>query len=250
MASHLGAALYHYKQTLHQPGQTQIQSLAFFGSDLEIESYLAEKANHNLKRLKFEKMDEDSLLDRAVEMLNTGKIIAWVHSNQEFGPRALGHRSILADPRKSQIRDKINYIVKKREGFRPFAPSVKKEKAHLYFEITDNQPLSCMLYTVLVRMEYRQQLLAVTHIDGGARVQTVDKEQEPLYWRLLDKFEKKTGIPMLLNTSYNIKGQTIVLNAKDAIETFLKMEIDALFMSGYLFCKLEVTVDEQSIVAA
>jgi carbamoyltransferase len=157
----------------------------------------------------------------------------------EYGPRALGNRSILADPRDPGMRDKINALVKKREGFRPFAPIVTKEAAAKYFDIQegDEDTYAHMLLVTQVRPEFRDKLPAITHIDGSARVQTVSRENYPKLWELLRAFEALTGMPILLNTSFNVKGQPMICTPAEALDTFL-------------FARLDVLVLENSLVSA
>jgi carbamoyltransferase len=131
------------------------------------------------------------------------------------------------------MRDRINKAVKKRESFRPFAPSVKLEKAHIYFEINQDMEFPYMLFTAQVKEEYKKVLPAITHVDGSARIQTVNKNDHPLYWKLINEFEKKSNIPILLNTSFNVKGQPIVCSPEDAVKTLLSTDIDALFIGQY-----------------
>lgn len=236
-----GAALYYYYHHLNQTGRDQPQRLPLFGPVADLEKYLLTLAPDFLtnKQIAYQRVAQEDMLEQAAEMLAQGKVIAWVQGGMEFGPRALGHRSILADPRDPNMRNKINQIVKKREGFRPFAPSVKLEKAHLFFEVPEGKAFSCMLFVVPVRPEYQHSLPSITHVDGTARVQTVEKNEHPLYWRLLDKFEAKTGLPMLLNTSFNVRGQPMVCSAQEALETFLNVDIDALFIENIIFCKVK-----------
>ena len=182
-------------------------------------------------------MAEAELIAKAVDFIQAGKVIAWVQGRMEFGPRALGNRSILADPRDPTMRDKVNKIVKKRESFRPFAPSVKLDKAEQFFEIPASVAFPYMLFVAQVKQQYQKNLPAITHIDGTARLQTVDKTQHPKYWRLLDAFEKATGYPILLNTSFNVKGQPIVCGEKEALETFCSTELDALIIDNTIYYK-------------
>jgi carbamoyltransferase len=167
-----------------------------------------------------------------------GQVVAWVQGRAEFGPRALGHRSILADPRPAANRDRINSIVKKREGFRPFAPSVLLERAAEFFDLPLQADYSTMIHIVGVREEWKDRLGAITHVDGTARIQTVSDDIEPRYARLLREFEKLTGIPILLNTSFNVKEEPIVNSLDDAIETFLSTTIDALVVGDHLIERL------------
>jgi carbamoyltransferase len=157
------------------------------------------------------RLDEDALIDVTARALAGGQVVAWAQGAMEYGPRALGNRSFLADPRSDAIRDVINEKIKKRELFRPFAPSVKAESASDYFELRQSSPF--MTIVVPVRPDKRAVIPAVTHVDGTARPQTVDRAVNPRYWKLLDRLGN--GSTMLLNTSFNIQ-EPIVCSAADA----------------------------------
>lgn len=171
----------------------------------------------------------------AAEMLSQGKILGWFQGRMEFGPRALGSRSILADPRDPEMNAKVNNAVKFREWWRPFAPSLKKEAAGEYLESAEDSPF--MILTAQVRREKRAVIPSVTHVDGSARPQTVEKEVNPLYWRLIDEFEKRTGVPVIMNTSFNLRGEAIVNTPTDAIRTFFSSGMDALVIGNFLIEK-------------
>ena len=162
--------------------------------------------------------------------------MGWFQGRMEFGPRALGSRSILGDPRDPGMRDRINRLVKKREAFRPFAPAVTAEAASRFFEIDegDESAYSYMLLVTQVRDLFRQQFPSITHVDGSARVQTVAREDDRAFWSLLTKFGEISGAPILLNTSFNVRGQPIVCSPSEAIDTFLFAELDALAIGNYL----------------
>jgi carbamoyltransferase len=166
------------------------------------------------------------------ELLANGKIIGWFQGRMEFGPRALGHRSILADPRDPEMNAKVNNAVKFREWWRPFAPSMLKEVAGEYLEHACDSPF--MILTNPVRPEKRDVIPSVTHVDGSARPQTVEKEISPLYWNLINEFGKRTGVPVLMNTSFNLRGEAIVNTPTDAIRTFFSSGMDALVIGSYL----------------
>lgn len=180
--------------------------------------------------------DFTALCREVAALLADGKIVAWFQGKMEYGPRALGSRSILADPRDPGMRDRINALVKKREGFRPFAPVVKSESATRYFDIPsgDEETFAHMLLITQVRTEYQAHLPAITHIDGSARPQTVARDNYPQLWNLLDSFEGLTGLPILLNTSFNVKGQPIVCSPSEALDTFLFAGIHALVLGDYI----------------
>jgi carbamoyltransferase len=168
----------------------------------------------------------------AAELLSQGKILGWFQGRMEFGPRALGSRSILADPRDPEMNAKVNNAVKFREWWRPFAPSFKKEAAGDYLESATDSPF--MIVTAQVRPEKRSVIPSVTHVDGSARPQTVEKEINPLYWRLIDEFGKRTGVPVIMNTSFNLRGEAIVHTPTDAVRTFFSSGMDALVMGSFL----------------
>jgi carbamoyltransferase len=170
------------------------------------------------------------LCERTAGLLAEGKIVGWVQGGSEFGPRALGNRSILADPRPKETLDKINAI-KKREWFRPFAPAVLAEAQSEYFELEAASPY--MVLVSRVRKEKQALLGAVTHVDGTARVQTVERHTNPRFHELISAFARRTGVPVLLNTSFNIQGP-IVETPAQAVETFLRSELDALVVGNYL----------------
>jgi carbamoyltransferase len=168
----------------------------------------------------------------AAELLSKGKILGWFQGRMEFGPRALGSRSILADPRDPEMNAKVNNAVKFREWWRPFAPSFKKEAAAEYLESATDSPF--MILTAQVRAEKRSVIPSVTHVDGSARPQTVEKEINPLYWRLIDEFGKRTGVSVIMNTSFNLRGEAIVHTPTDAIRTFFSSGMDALVIGSFL----------------
>jgi carbamoyltransferase len=168
----------------------------------------------------------------AAELLTRGKILGWFQGRMEFGPRALGSRSIIADPRDPEMNAKVNNAVKFREWWRPFAPSLKKEAAPEYLESAYDSPF--MILTAQVRPEKREVIPAVTHVDGSARPQTVEKEINPLYYRLIDEFGKRTGVPVIMNTSFNLRGEAIVHTPTDAIRTFFSSGMDALVLGSFL----------------
>jgi carbamoyltransferase len=181
----------------------------------------------------FKLNSRETMVRNIAKKLNEGKIVGWYQGPCEFGSRALGHRSILANPTIVGMKDKINKTVKKREEFRPFAPMVIKDKQHVYFNVTDDVPY--MNQVVTVKDEYLDKLPAVTHVDGTARIQTIYKHT--IMYDLLIEFEKLSGYPILLNTSFNIKDKTMVLTPKDAIDTFHNTDIDLLIIDNYLIYK-------------
>ncbi len=193
-----------------------------------------------------------SLCREVAKRLDRGDIVGWFQGRMEYGPRALGNRSILADPRDPAMRDKINALVKKREGFRPFAPVVTKEAAAKYFEIQEGEEdtYAHMLFVTQVREEFREKLPAVTHIDGSARVQTVSQEHYPRLWELLREFEKISGLPILLNTSFNVKGQPMICTPVEALDTFLFARLNLLVLEEFLVSPRAGEIGETDRTAA
>src|SRR5713101_7448072 len=181
-------------------------------------------------KLRYSRMSDPAAT--AAELLAKGKILGWFQGRMEFGPRALGARSILADPLDTEMNTKLNNAVKFREWWRPFAPSLKKEAAGEYLESGTDSPF--MILTAQVRPEKRSMIPSVTHVDGSARPQTVEKEINPLYWRLLDEFGKRTGVPVIMNTSFNLRGEAIVHTPTDAVRTFFSSGMDALIIGSFL----------------
>jgi carbamoyltransferase len=168
----------------------------------------------------------------AAQLLSEGKILGWFQGRMEFGPRALGGRSILADPRDPEMTAKVNNAVKFREWWRPFAPSMKREAAGDYVESATDSPF--MIVTAQVRQEKQSVIPAVTHVDGSARPQTVEQTANPVYWRLIDEFGKRTGVPVVMNTSFNLRGEAIVNTPTDAIRTFFSSGMDGLVIGNFL----------------
>lgn len=183
------------------------------------------------KHKKFKSVEE--IIKHIVQPLNDGKVVGWFQGHIEFGARALGNRSILANPTLDGMKDRINRVIKKREGFRPFAPMVIKDQQHKYFEMKDDVPY--MNQVVKVKEEFKNILKAVTHVDGTARVQTV--QNHTVIHNLLLEFEKISGYPILLNTSFNVKDKTMVLTPKDAIDTFFDTEMDILVIGNFILEK-------------
>ena len=173
----------------------------------------------------------------AAQLIAAGRVVAWYRGRMEFGPRALGNRSILADPRHPEMRDRINTMVKMLEAFRPFAPAVTVEQVHEYFEVPAGTELPYMIMVVPVRREWRALLPAVTHVDGSARVQTVSEQDNHDFHVLLRAVGQATGREMVLNTSFNVKGQPVVNTPQEAIETFLRTGIDYLFLDNALISR-------------
>jgi carbamoyltransferase len=230
----LGAAL--YVQRLQSRGfHPQRMGAPLWGPDFspeEIQKALSARTDCLVQAVD----SFSALCGQVAERLSRGQIIGLFQGRMEYGPRALGSRSILADPRDPTMRDKINALVKKREGFRPFAPVVTKEAATKYFEIQEGEEdtYAHMLLVTQVRPSFRDQLPAITHVDGSARVQTVSRENYPRLWAVLRAFEEITGLPILLNTSFNVQGQPIVCTPAEALDTFLFARLDLLVLGDFL----------------
>ena len=176
----------------------------------------------------------DTLLSKTAELIKEGNIIGWFQGRTEFGARALGNRSILANPHLPDVRDRINKVVKKREMFRPFAPSVTHEDYQKYFKSEEDVPYMNQVVQVISETP----IPSVTHVDNSARIQTVTNEQNPLYYSLLKEFEKITGTPILLNTSFNLRGQTMVNDPATAVKTFKNCDMNYLVIGNYIISKI------------
>lgn len=188
-----------------------------------------------------EKLDDAPL--EAARLLAEGNVIGWAQGRSEFGPRALGNRSILADPRPEENKTRINAMVKKREAYRPFAPSVLEEYAHQYFAVPEGSQFPFMIMTVNVREDKRDELRAITHVNGSARVHTVNREINPAYWKLIEHFRTLTGVPVVLNTSFNNNVEPIVESVHDAMTTFLTTTLDALIVGDFLIRRKRVPLE-------
>lgn len=189
----------------------------------------------------YHRLDREALLQQTAQRLADQAVVGWFQGRMEFGPRALGARSILADPRNEKARDTVNLKIKFRESFRPFAPSILAERAGGYFSPAPESPY--MLLTSQVRREIRESpnaIPAVTHVDGSARYQTVTREDHPLYYDLLAAFDRLTGCPVLVNTSFNVRGEPIVCTPEDAFRCFMATNMDVLVMGPLLLEKSEM----------
>ncbi len=257
----LGAALlvhYHLlnNKRVPQPGDAQLGS--YLGpkySNNEIEEFLRNN------QATFEILKDDELFAEVARLLAEGKVVGWFQGRMEFGPRALGNRSILGDPRDAEMQKKMNLKIKFRESFRPFAPSVLQEKAGQWFQIDRPSPYMLLVAEVapdkrepvpdetnlqgLDRLKVkRSQIPAVTHVDYTARLQTVSLQTNPRFYRLLQAFEAQTGCPVLINTSFNVRGEPIVASPQDAFRCFLRTEMDVLVMDNYLLRKEQQPVEQ------
>jgi carbamoyltransferase len=223
----LGSAFYVWNQILGKPRSFEMKH-AYWGPGFSNEEC---REALDSEGLKYETLDDDVLLPRLAKMISEGAIIGWFNGRMEFGPRALGARSFLADPRRADIREILNHKVKLREWFRPLAPSMHEEAGREVFGVDHHDPF--MITVIKVAEEYKARIPAVVHVDGTARPQMVSRETNPRYWRLIDEFRKITGIPMLLNTSFNVQ-EPIVCTPQDAINTFRNANFDALILENNL----------------
>jgi len=223
-------------QRAKSEGQSAKDSECFALSSLPFAPYTGpEFSDDEIRReletsnLKYENLSDEETFARAASDIAEGLIVGWFQGRMEFGPRALGNRSILADPRRSDMKEILNDRINKREPFRPFAPSILAEHVEDYFEQTHPAPTMLMVYTI--KQERRAEIPAVTHIDGSGRLQTVTPDLNPTFYRLIESFNKLTGVPIVLNTSFN-ENEPIVCTPRDAIDCFLKTRIDVLYLGN------------------
>ena len=233
----LGAALFAHHVVLGNPRRFRMEH-AYWGksyTDGEVGDFLRGAGIAHTRC-----SHEDEMLDRVVDHLRKGHVIGWFQNRFEWGPRALGARSIIADPSRHDMKDIVNTKIKFREPFRPFAPSVLVDAASRYFELDDpakHYPARFMLYVVDVKPGQGEKLPAITHVDNTARLQTVHKDQSPLYYGLIERFGQASGIPVVLNTSFNLKGEPIVSTPAQAHSTFSRSGMDALVLGNSIVTK-------------
>ncbi len=234
----LGAALWAYHSLLGNP-RTYCMEHAYWGQEYSATEISAFLQGNNIPHRRMIG-DTDELLDTVAARLTIGKVVGWFQGRSEWGPRALGNRSILADPRNPEMKDIVNRKIKFREPYRPFAPSVLAERAECYFDLpqaTVHYPARYMQYVAPTKQSKRETLPAVTHIDGTARVQTVFPEHNQRYYALIERFGDATGVPVVLNTSFNLKGEPIVNTLADAVSTFRRSGMDSLVLGDFLIEK-------------
>ncbi len=236
----VGAALYGHHMVLGKPRRFTMEH-AYWGK-----AHCAEETVKFLKErgVPYECMeDEERLIAYTVDRLQEGNVIGWSQGRFEWGPRALGNRSILADPRRADMKDIVNTKIKFREPFRPFAPSVLAERTGEFFTLPEpskHYPARFMLYVVDVKENKRDIIPAITHVDGTGRLQTVNKDMNPKYYRLIETFGQATGVPVVLNTSFNLKGEPIVNTPQEAFNTFMRSGMDLLVLGNYVIEKTKV----------
>lgn len=224
----IGAAFIVYNTLLNNP-RSFVMSHAHWGpefSDEEIRAFLETSG------AKYEYLSPEEMLKKTAKLIANDKVVGWFQGRMEFGPRALGGRSILANPRNPEMKNIINGKIKFREWFRPFAPSVTREAVSTYFDMEGDSPFMLLVPDVL--QDKRSLLPAITHEDGTGRVQTVTKEDNPLYYALIKEVEHITGVPIVVNTSFNVRGEPIVCTPADAYNCFIRTGIDALVMGNYV----------------
>jgi carbamoyltransferase len=231
--SAIGCAL-HYHYSTNLKSNRIDNSYPYLGphyTNDDVEKVLKEFEND----VWFTKKLHSEIIDDIAQEITEGNVVGWFQGRMEFGARALGNRSILANPRDPQMKSRVNRVIKKREGFRPFAPIVKLEEQLKYFDYTESVPY--MNQVIQVRKEYQKDLPAITHIDGSARIQSLGNSGHSLMYKLLNKLQSINGYPIVLNTSFNLKDQTMVLDPKSAIQTFLNCEMDTLVIHNYILKK-------------
>jgi carbamoyltransferase len=226
----IGCALYGHLALQKKPRKYVLGS-AFFGRDYT-EDEVNKTTGRRLVRMVTKCTHSEDVCRDTAKILSEGNVIGWFQGRSEFGPRALGNRSIIADVRKAEMKDILNKRVKHRQAFRPFAPIILAERVNDVFEASGESPF--MLVAMQVRPEWRDKVPAIVHVDGTARVQTVRREENERLYQLLKEFEALTGVPVLLNTSFNVKGEPIVETPDDAMECFLTTGIDVLVMHDLL----------------
>ncbi len=233
----MGAALWAYHTILGHPRRFVLEH-AYWGEEHSqgvIEAFLRQ---YNISYQRFD--DEEKLIHQVVDCLEAGKVVGWFQGRSEWGPRALGNRSILADPRRADMKDIVNTKIKFREPFRPFAPSVLEEQTAKYFALPDpsrHYPARFMLYVVDVKEDKRAVIPAITHVDGTGRLQTVNSRTNPRYYHLIKQFGEATGVPVVLNTSFNLKGEPIVNTPHEAFSTFSRCGMDVLVLDHCIIKK-------------
>ena len=228
----IGAALYVWHQVLNQPRSFVMRHVSYGPeySSAEIRRELEDAG------VLYHTLSEGELVDRTAREIDASKIVGWFQGRMEFGPRALGNRSILADPRRADMKDILNNRIKYREPFRPFCPSVLAEAVGDYFEVDYPSPFMVQAYRI--KPEQRKVIPAVTHQDGTGRLQTVEPEANPLYWKLIRRFGDLTGVPVLINTSFN-ENEPIVNTPRQALDCFLRTNMDVLAIGPFLLLKTE-----------
>ena len=251
----LGAALlgwYHYhKQRRTISASGDLQQGSFLGPAYDAGEFLRRQ------EIPYTEMADEELMSRVAGLVEEGKVIGWFQGRMEFGPRALGNRSILGDPRRSDMHEKLNLKIKFRESFRPFAPSILEERAGDCFELGTPSPYMLLVAPVVKSkrreltveeekrfgmeklLTLRSEIPAVTHVDYSARIQTITEEDHPIYYRMIKAFADKHGCPVIINTSFNVRGEPIVCTPEDAYRCFMRTNMDALVLENYLLLRTD-----------
>jgi carbamoyltransferase len=227
----LGAALYVWHQELNRP-RDFVMEHSYWGPDFRDSDIVTTLKGGRIEGLRIEKIsDFDQLAQSTATAIAGGNIVGWYQGRSEWGPRALGNRSILVDPRRAEMKDVLNSRIKRREPFRPFAPSILEERVGDYFEESYPDPFMIKVYPI--KPTKRAEIPAVTHVDGTGRLQTVSKRQNPRYWSLIYAFEQQTGVPVVLNTSFN-ENEPIVNTPDEALNCFLRTKMDRLVLGDWV----------------
>ncbi|HTU34318.1 MAG TPA: carbamoyltransferase C-terminal domain-containing protein [Candidatus Acidoferrum sp.] len=240
----VGAAFYVHNQVLHQP-RSFVMDHAYWGPAFSSSAVRAALDPHRISgdEAEITELAEEPLLQTTARAIADGKIVGWYQGAAEWGPRALGNRSIVADPRRPEMKDVLNRRIKHRESFRPFAPSILEEATAEYFE--QSHPSPFMTFAYPVRHEKRSVIPAPTHVDGTARLQTVSRSANPLYWKLIRAFGDLTGVPVVLNTSFN-DNEPIVCRPEEALDCFRRTQMDVLILGNFFLEKKAATANRHA----
>lgn len=230
----LGAALFAHYSILKNPRKYKMQNV-YLGPGFSNEEIVNLLREHQIE---FEKLEDNELYEKVADYIDKQKVIGWFQGRMEYGPRALGNRSIIADPRNKENWQRVNLKIKFRESFRPFAPTVIEEDLAENFELETATP-----YMLLVAQVKKDNLPAITHVDNSARIQSVSHEENPRYHKLISKFKEKTGTGVIINTSFNVRGEPIVCTPQDALKCFLRTDMDILVMENCLVNKANIDKD-------
>lgn len=227
----IGSALYLYNHIMNKPERYEM-SHNFIGPGFDNDTI-----KNELEKFGLPAEFENDIERKAARMIGDGKLVGWFQGKMEFGQRALGNRSIIADPRAAETKDKVNLAVKYRESFRPFAPAVLEEEAEKYFDMEPGTQVPFMEKVYMIREDKQNEIPAVMHVDGTGRLQTISEKVNPKFYKMINEFYKITGIPIVLNTSFNLNGEPIVCTPSDAIRTFFSCGLDVLIIGNYLLQK-------------
>jgi len=235
-----GVALYIYNSILNKPRKYEMDHV-YLGPSYKSHHIYELLLKHAIPH---KRVQENELYDEIADKINNQKVIGWFQGRMEYGPRALGNRSILADARNEENWQRVNLKIKFRESFRPFAPTALAEEALNYFDIPKTEKLESghpASYMLITSQGKKKGIPAVTHKDNSARIQTVAKDVNPRYWNLINKFHEKTGTPVIINTSFNVRGEPIVCTPEDALKCFLRTQMDILVMHNFIIDKKDIS---------